>query len=59
MEKFLIGFFAFVSLFAIGYLYGHDFGYEDGKAYQRFADNNQLQSCNKVVARNKGEPEGI
>jgi hypothetical protein len=61
MERVKILFLAgsFLMLYAFGFWHGRNFGYEDGKAYQRFVDNNQLQSCNNVVANNKTKPEEI
>lgn len=52
MEKFFIGLMFFIFAFTTGYLYGHDFGYEDGKAYQRAVDNQRLQNAHTVITRN-------
>lgn len=45
-----------IALFASSIFWGgviklaYSFGYEDGKAFQQYADNNKLESGNKVIA---------
>lgn len=37
------------SLLAVAF-YSHEFGYVEGQQYQKFVNNEKLQSCNKIIA---------
>jgi hypothetical protein len=42
--------FALVIACAVGFFYGHEFGYVDGQQYQKLVNNDQLQNCHRIVA---------
>lgn len=37
-------------LIVSGFFFGHEFGYVEGQQYQKYVNNEKLQSCNKIIA---------